>query len=149
MIGSGGELLGIGSLQLQQVSEGKKAENINMIVPIDLLKPILEDLLTLGRTRRPSRPWLGLYAAELGSRVVVAGMADRGPAKRADLRSGDIVLAVAGEEIKGLAAFFRRVWALGTAGVEVPLTVHRKGQTFDVKIKSADRGTFLKKPILH
>ncbi len=39
-----------------------------MIVPIDLLKPILDDLLTLGRRNRPPRPWLGLYATEVDDR---------------------------------------------------------------------------------
>ena len=69
-----------------------------MIVPIDLLKPILDDLLTIGRANRPPRPWLGLYATEVGSNVAILGLASRGPAQRADLRAGDIVLSVAGSD---------------------------------------------------
>jgi S1-C subfamily serine protease len=88
MIGSSGELLGIGSLQVQQAREGGQAEHLNMIVPIDLLKPILDDILTMGRVNRPPRPWLGLYATEIENRIVVAGLAGRGPAERADLRTG-------------------------------------------------------------
>jgi S1-C subfamily serine protease len=149
MIGANGELLGIGSLQLQQSSDGGRAENINMIVPIDLLKPILDDLINIGRAQRPPRPWLGLFAAELGKRVVVAGLSDHGPAKRADLRPGDIVLSIDGAEVADLAGFFRRVWSLGPAGTEIPLVVHRKGRTMEVRVTSADRSSFFKGPVLH
>ena len=149
MIGANGELLGIGSLQLQQSSGGGRAENINMVVPIDLLKPVLDDLINIGRAQRPPRPWLGLFAAELGKRVVVAGLSDHGPAKRADLRAGDIVLSIDGAEVADLAGFFRRVWSMGPAGTEIPLVVHRKGRTMEVRVTSADRSSFFKGPVLH
>jgi S1-C subfamily serine protease len=149
LIGSGGNLLGIGSLQVQQAREGGKAEHLNMIVPIDLLKPVLDDLLTMGRPNRPPRPWLGLYATEIENRLVIAGLAGRGPAERADLHTGDIVLAVGGTQVHDLAGLFRRVWSLGHAGVEVPLTVYRDGRTFEVRVESSDRGRFLKAPSLH
>src|SRR5439155_1049584 len=93
VIGPQGDLLGIGSLHLEQ-PRGQGTEHLNMIVPIDLLKPILDDLLTLGRRNRPARPWLGLYATEVDNRHVVVGLSSRGPAKNADLRTGDIVVAV-------------------------------------------------------
>jgi S1-C subfamily serine protease len=150
LIGSSGELLGIGSLQVQQQTrEGGQAEHLNMIVPIDLLKPILDDLMTMGRVNRPPRPWLGLYATEIENRIVIAGLAGRGPAERADLRTGDIVLAVAGAQVHDLAGLFRRVWSIGHAGIEVPLTVYRDGRTFEVRIESSDRRKFLKAPSLH
>jgi S1-C subfamily serine protease len=149
LIGSGGDLLGIGSLQVQQAREGGQAEHLNMIVPINLLKPVFDDLLTLGRPNRPPRPWLGLYATEIENRIVIAGLAGRGPAERADLHTGDIVLAVGGAQVHDLAGLFRRVWSLGHAGVEVPLTVYRDGRTFEVRVESSDRGRFLKAPSLH
>ena len=149
MIGANGELLGIGSLQLQQSSEGGRSENINMIVPIDLLKPILDDLMTVGRVQKAPRPWLGLFAAELGKRVVVAGLSERGPAKKADLRAGDVVLSIDGAEVTDLPGFFRRIWSLGPAGTDIPMLVHRKGRTLEVRIASADRASFLKGPVLH
>ena len=80
LIGPAGDLLGIGSLQIQQAAQQRKLEDVNMIVPIDLLKPILQDLLTIGRPNRPSRPWLGLYATEVGSNIAILGLASRGPA---------------------------------------------------------------------
>jgi S1-C subfamily serine protease len=149
LIGPVGDLLGIGSLQLQGAAARGPSEPLNMIVPIDLLKPILDDLLTMGRADRPPRPWLGLYATELEDRVVIMGLAGNGPAQRAGLRTGDLVLAVAGHDVSSLAGLFRRIWALGEAGVDVPLTLHREGDTFDVTIRSGDRSRFLKAPRLH
>jgi S1-C subfamily serine protease len=149
MIGRAGELLGIGSLQVQQVRESGTPEPLNMIVPIDILKPILEDLLTLGRPNHPPRPWLGLNATEVDDKVVVARVSSGGPARRANLRTGDVVLAVAGQEVSDLAGFFRKVWSLGKAGVEVPLTVYRDARTFEVRVTSGDRNRFLKGPSLH
>jgi S1-C subfamily serine protease len=149
LIGSQGELLGIGSLQLERTRDGGRAEPINMIVPIDILKPVFEDLIKLGRTKRPARPWLGLYSTELDNHIVIAGVAKRGPAKRAELKIGDIVLAVAGKEVKDLAHFYHQIWSLGSAGVNVPLTIHREGDTFDVTIRSGERTQYLKQPSVH
>jgi S1-C subfamily serine protease len=149
LIGSAGDLIGIGSLQLQQAGERGKTENINMIVPIDLLKPIVDDLLKYGRRNMPPRPWLGLYATEVENRLVIVGLADRGPAKKADLRTGDIVLSVGDTDVNDLASFFRRIWAQGQAGVEVPITVYRDGETMEMRVKSSERNRFLKGPSLH
>ena len=149
LIGPGGDLLGVGSLQLERAREGGRAEPINMMVPIDILKPVLNDLVKLGRANRPARPWLGLYSTEIDRRIVVAGLAKRGPARRAELKTGDIILAVNGAEVSELAGFYRKIWSLGPAGVGVPLTIHRDGDTFDVTVKSGERGQFLKKPSLH
>ena len=149
MIGAAGELLGIGSLQLEQGREKGPSGPLNMIVPIDLLKPILDDLLRHGRPNRPPRPWLGLYAAEIDDRIVVIGLADRGPAQRAGLHTGDVVLGVGGAEIDSLAGMFRRIWSLGQAGVEVPIQIERDGRTMDHKIVSAERSQFFKAPRLH
>jgi S1-C subfamily serine protease len=149
LIGPAGDLLGIGSLQLQHAAEKGRAQNINMVVPIDLLNPILDDLMKYGRRNVPPRPWLGLYATEVENRLVVVGLADRGPAKKADIRTGDIILSVAGKDVRDLANFFRRIWAQGQAGVDVPITIYRDGETMDLRVKSSERNRFLKGPSLH
>ena len=148
LISPEGRLIGIGSLQIERAREGK-GEHLNMTVPIDLLKPILEDLRKFGRVNKPVRPWLGIYCTEVEDRVVVVGIAPKGPAARAELRTGDVVLVVKGEKVTSLASFYRKVWALGSAGVEVPLTLYRDGVTFDVRVNSSDRAKFLKGPRLH
>jgi S1-C subfamily serine protease len=148
LISPAGELIGIGSLQVERAREGEN-EHLNMIVPIDLLKPVLSDLRKSGRPNRPGRPWLGLYSTEIEDKIVIVGIAPKGPAERAELKSGDVVLSVAGENVSTLAGFYRKVWSLGEAGVEVPLTLYRDGVTFDVAVNSSDRAKFLKVPRLH
>lgn len=149
LIGPGGELLGIGSLQLEQAARRGATEHLNMNIPVNLLKPILDDVVRFGRRNQPPRPWLGLYATEIEDKVVVAGVAGRGPARRADVQMGDVVLAVAGARIHDLAGLFRKVWSLGEAGVPVPLLLERDGRTFELKVPSADRRSFLKGPSVH
>ena len=148
LISDSGELIGIGSLQLERERAGK-AEHVNMIVPIDLLTPVLDDLRRFGRVNRPSRPWLGMYSTEIDNRVVVIGISGNGPAARAELKAGDVILAVKGEKVTSQAGFYRKLWALGSAGVDVPLTVHHEGVTFDVTLASTDRVRLLKGPRLH
>jgi S1-C subfamily serine protease len=148
LISERGELIGIGSLQLERESGGK-SEHVNMVVPIDLLKPVLDDLRKLGRINRPARPWLGMYSAEIENRVVVVGVSAKGPAARAELKAGDVILAVKGEHVSSQTQFYRKLWSLGSAGVDVPLTVHHEGVTFDVVLASTDRAKMLKAPQLH
>jgi S1-C subfamily serine protease len=148
LINAKGELIGIGSLQIER-DLGGRSEHLNMVVPIDLLKPVLDDLRKFGKVNRPARPWLGLYAAEVEDKVVVVGLAARGPAARAELRTGDVILAVNGEEVTDSAEFFRALWALGPAGIDVPLTLYRGGDTFDVELVSTDRNRMLKAPRMH
>ena len=102
LISTSGELIGIGSLQLER-ERGGKAEHLNMIVPIDLLKPVLDDLRKFGRVNKPARPWLGMYSHEIENKLVVVGIADKGPAARAEFRIGDVILAVNGEKVSNQA----------------------------------------------
>lgn len=148
LISPQGELIGIGSLQLERAREGKN-EHLNMVVPIDLLGPVVDDLRKFGRVNKPARPWLGLYSTEIEDKIVAVGIAPKGPAARAELKTGDVILAVKGENVSTLASFYRKVWALGQAGVEVPLTLYREGVTFDVRVNSSDRQKFLKAPRMH
>jgi S1-C subfamily serine protease len=148
LISAEGKLIGIGSLQLERARNGKN-EHLNMVVPIDLLPPVLEDLRKFGRVNRPVRPWLGLYSTEIEDKIVVVGIAPKGPAARAEIKTGDVVVAVKGDRVSTLASFYRKVWSLGRAGVEVPLTLYREGVTFDVRVNSSDRARFLKGPRLH
>ena len=148
VVGMDGTLLGIGSLLVDETHEGKQAQG-NMIVPIDLLEPILDDMTKLGRPNRAPRPWMGMYAAEGGGQIVVGGLAQDGPAQRAGIRQGDVVLEVAGQRVSSLADLFRKTWALGAAGTEIALTLAREGARLNVRLQSVDRNDFLKKPLLH
>lgn len=149
LINAAGQLVGIGSLQLQRTVGDQQAENVNLFVPTDLLAPVFDELMTLGKRSGAARPWLGMYAAETGGRVVVAGFAGRGPAAKADLKTGDVILKLGGQDIGSLAQMFRRLWSLGPAGVDVPLVVFRDGRAIDVRVRSADRSRMMRRPILH
>ena len=148
LVGEDGRLLGIGSLLVQESVGGKTVDG-NRFVPTDLLAPILDELLTLGRAARPPRAWLGIYATEMDGDLVIGGLAPGGPAERAGVKLGDLVLEVGGERVAGLAAMFRRIWSAGPAGSEVTLTLSRRGASSKIQIRSADRNDLLKKPRLH
>src|SRR5437899_8242817 len=147
LISSRGELIGIGSLQLERERDGK-AEHVNMIVPIDLLKPVLDDIRKFGRVNKPARPWLGMYTTEIDNRVVVVGIGSKGPAARAELKTGDVILAVNGDKITSQPGFYRKLCSVRPDGVDVPLTVYHEGVTFDVVLSSTDRAKLLRAPRL-
>ncbi|MDQ0474763.1 S1C family serine protease [Labrys wisconsinensis] len=148
LIDAEGRLLGVGSLMVQQLTE-TGLQDINMVVPIDLLPPILDDLLSHGQLSKPARPWLGVYTAESEGRIVVANVAERGPAAAAGLRRGDIVAGVRDADVASLADFYRKVWESGPAGTEIPIEVVRNNRSLWLRVKSADRGAFLRKPRVH
>lgn len=139
LIGPRGELLGIGSLIVPDAGAPGTQSPGNLFVPIDLLKPVLEDLIAKGRVAGPQRPWLGLYTEEARGRLFVTRLAPEGPAERAGLQGGDLVLAVGGEPVATLAEFYRKLWAHGAAGVEVPLRVLQGLQVKEVSVRSMDR----------
>lgn len=140
-------LIGIGSLRLQMLQVGDTVD-INMIVPIDLLKPILDDLITTGRAQRQARPWLGVFSAENSNGVVVMNVADGSPAEQAGLQGGDIISELDGDEVEGLSDFYRKLWARSPAGSEFSLRLIRGGRENWVRVKTADREDFLQKPQL-
>ncbi len=138
-----GELVGIGSLFTQLAIPGLGAISCNLFVPIDLLKPILDDLKTRGRSGEPTRPWLGINAQEAHGRVFITQVTPEGPAEKGGLRTDDLILMVRGKPVIGLADFYRKVWGLGAAGVDVPLTILRGIGIQEMKIRSGDRYQFL------
>ena len=143
-----GHLIGVGSLLVQHEVKGE-AVHANMFVPIDLLDPILDAMLKTGTSPHPPHPWLGMSTQESDEKLVVAKLSPGGPAHRAGVKVGDTVMGIGTSRAASLAEFFRSVWQLGPAGVEVPLTLSRGGDVLRVTVKSADRSDFLKKPKLH
>ncbi|HWK63970.1 MAG TPA: S1C family serine protease [Rhizobiaceae bacterium] len=147
LIGADGRLLGLGSLLLQMRGESRN-EDINMVVPIDLLPPILDDLLTLGQVDKPPRPWLGAFSEESNGSVIVMSVADGGPAALAGLRRGDVISDIRDARVDGLADFYRKLWRSGAAGAEIPMRIVRHGRERWLRVRSADRRDFLRKPQL-
>ena len=143
LISPDGQLLGIGSLFSQLTITGLGSIPCNIFVPIDLLPPILSDLKTLVHSRKLHRPWLGINAEEAHGRIFVTKITVGGPAEKAGLQPGDLILSVKGKTVNGLADFYRKIWEVGNAGVDVPLNLLRGIQIHEITIRSADRYKFL------
>ncbi|RVT92266.1 serine protease [Rhodovarius crocodyli] len=144
-----GRLVGIGSLILQQGERGGRRLDLNMVVPIQELTPILPALLRQGRSDNPPRPWLGMLAVEEEEGVSVGSVTKGAPAEKAGLRTKDRILTVGQENVTDLVGLWRSIRALGNAGVPVPLRVERNDRVLSLTPVSADRRNFLKQPRLH
>lgn len=139
LISAAGELHGIGSLIVgDSTGLGVQAPG-NMFVPADLLAPILEDLIAHGRAKGPARPWLGMNTEELRGRLFVTRVSPGGPADRAGVREGDLLVGIGAEDVTSLAEFYRKLWARGPAGVEVTLRVIQGREPRELKARSMDR----------
>ena len=149
LIDRNGALAGVGSLLVQQSDREGNTSGINMSVPVDVLKPVLEDLVRLGRRATPPRPWLGWLVQDVDDNLVVAGVYDDCPVDAAGLKVGDVVVGVGGQSVSGLAELFRRIWALGDAGVVVPLDIRRDNANHRAEVHSVDRDRRLRSEPLH
>lgn len=148
LIAEDGKLVGVGSLFVNDAIEPSVLAPGNMFIPIDLLKPILPDLLTSGRSADPPKPWIGVHVAESQGRVVVVRTSDEGPAKAAGIAPGDIIIGVDGKRVTSIEDFLRKTWAQGSAGTAVPLDIVKADtpnpEVTHIKVQSIDRHRWLK-----
>ncbi len=148
LINKEGKLLGVGSLVVGDATGARNQLPGNLFVPIDLLKPILGDLIAQGKSPHKPRPWLGVNTQDLQGKLIVTRVSPDSPAERAGLASGDIIVGVRGETIKNQADFYRRLWASGDAGAEVVLDVLKGTEVKKLGVRSIDRDTYLRpKPV--
>jgi len=139
LLGTQGQLLGIGSLFLNDALPDERVFPGNMFVPIDRLKPVLADLIAKGRPTTPPRPWLGVFTEEYRGHLFVAAVVPEGPAEKAGLKPGDLIAGIAGKAVNDRASFYRAVWAQGNAGVEVPLNILQGLEIRKIVVRSGDR----------
>ena len=139
LINREGKLVGVGSLIVGDATGDNNDTPGNMFVPIDILVPILGDLLANGRISGPGRPWLGVNAQEAHGTLLVGRVQPGGPADKAGLKRGDIIVGVNGEKTATLIEFYRRLWAVGAAGVAVPLDVISGGERRRFEVQSINR----------
>jgi S1-C subfamily serine protease len=145
LLGADGRLLGIGSLFVGDAAKPGQPLPGNMFVPIDELKPVFTALVENGRRPGAARPWLGLYPAAAGGHVFVDRLAEDGPAARAGLARGDLIIAVEDTPVDAVAGFFRAVWASGVAGDTITLRVLRRGGTVrEVPVTTINRMQWLR-----
>ncbi len=139
LIDRDGKLLGIGSLIVREATTEDPKLPGNLFVPIDLLKPILDDLVREGHRAGPARPWIGVAADEVQGRLVITRVSPDGPADRAGLVVGDIILGVGADAVRTQAQFYERLWNRRRAGDDVPLKVLQGVDVKDVNVHSIDR----------
>jgi len=137
-----GKLLGIGSLSVNDAMGSDSQVPGNLFVPIDLLKPLLSDLVARGKSSARPRPWIGVQTQEVHGNVIVTRVSPDGPAEAAAIRPGDVIVAVGGERVASQADFYTRLWSHGAAGVQIPLEVLRAGKLQSVTVTSADRDRY-------
>lgn len=144
-----GKLVGIGSLLVRDTVEPGIPLPGNMFVPVETVKPVLAELIDKGRRNAPAMPWIGLATEESQGRLFVVRVSPEGPAEKAGLRPGDIVMGVGADSVGSQAEFYRRLWAQGAAGTEVRLKVLQGPNLRDIGIRSIDRQAYFKdKPSL-
>ncbi len=141
-----GELMGIGSLFVADAAGSNRRLPGNMFVPVDLLKPILEEMQANGSSKMSRRPWIGLTSGEQGGRVHVLRVNKDSPAQAAGLESGDVVLAVDGAKVSSLEQFYKGIWAHANPDDEIKLTVLQGAEIKVIPVKAIDRMTVIKKP---
>jgi S1-C subfamily serine protease len=146
LIAGDGRLVGIGSLVVNDAGEDRRGLPGNLFVPVNLLKPILADLLAKGRRSAPVQPWLGMSTEFVRGNLMVVRVSRGSPAERAGVDPGDIVLSVGGQRVAGQADFYRRLWGLGPAGTEVTLRLLKGGEVRDLPVRSVDRAETLARP---
>lgn len=145
LLSPAGKMVGLGSLYVQDVLPAENSPAGNMFVPVDMLGDIVRELAETGKTTREPRPWLGMFVTEADGALVIAGMVENGPAARSNLKLGDVVLGVAGEDVGDLGDFYRALWARGPAGASVRLNILRGGRLRDIAVRTADRQSYLKR----
>jgi S1-C subfamily serine protease len=129
LVDADGALVGVVSLRL---------ERENLAIPIDLFPPVREALVAQGRPARRPRPWLGVRVVAIDGGVAIAGVSAAGPARRAGLREGDVVVRLNGDRVADVEDFYRKLWRVGVDG-DMQLTVYRGHDLQTMTMRPTDR----------
>jgi Do/DeqQ family serine protease len=140
LIDQNGEVVGINTAIYSQ-SGGSLG--IGFAVPIDIARGVMDEIIRTGSVKRG---WLGVEPQDLtpelarafrlpSSRgVIIAGVMRNGPAGRAGLRVGDIVLSIDGNAVQNTTSMLTMI-ALLPPGEDVALSILRGGKAMDVKVQ--------------
>jgi S1-C subfamily serine protease len=145
LVDGSGRLVGIGTLGRigVELPSPKPPATGNVFIPVEAFHTLLSRATQADVTAGPRRPWLGLVVDSVGGELVVSRVLRNSPAERADLRAGDVIVAVDGEAATSRAALYRRVWRLGRPGAEIRLAVRRDALTREVRVRTMDVGDYL------
>ena len=146
LINEFGELLGIGSLYVSDAAAEGVPMPGNLFVPINDLKPILNDLIVNGKRTADVKPYMGLTSNDDTGKVMVTRVNDDGPAAKAGFKENDIILKVNKINIQDTEKFYKTVWSQGGPGTLLDFEIERNNQIISLKLTTMDRNDFFVKP---
>jgi serine protease Do len=133
LVNADGLVVGISSAKLAAAG----VEGMGFAIPVNTARPIIQSLIDKGKV---VRAYLGVgildkasaarygYQLNVDKGVYVAGVQPGGPAAKAGLREGDLILAIAGKETNTVADL-RAVVDAQPVGSRADVTVSRNGQS--------------------
>ncbi|WP_456399430.1 Do family serine endopeptidase [Persephonella sp.] len=119
------------------------AQGLGFAVPINQAKWVMEQILKHGKVKRskigvviqPLTPELSEhFGVEKG--VLVSEALEGGPAKKAGIKAGDIIVAVNGKEVEDINDLQKYIMR-NPPGTEIVITVIRNDKKLDIKVKTA------------
>ncbi|WP_428080339.1 S1C family serine protease [Candidatus Pelagibacter sp.] len=146
LINEYGEVLGIGSLYVGDAAATGISSPGNMFVPINDLKPILDDLIENGRRTKDIKPYMGLTSSDNTGQVKITRVNDNGPAAKAGFSVNDTILAVNNEKINNIEDFYKVVWSFGGPGTKLQFDIERNQEKLNIELTTMDRNDFFVKP---
>jgi len=146
LINEYGEVLGIGSLYVADAAAQGMSSPGNMFVPINDLKPILDDLIKNGKRTKDIKPYMGLTPRDNSGQVQITRVNDNGPAAKAGFNKNDIILAVNNEKINSVEELYKKVWSFGGPGTKLQFEIKRNQKQLNIELTTMDRNDFFVKP---
>lgn len=141
LINKYGQVIGINSSKMSASYSETSIEGIGFAIPSNEVSKIVDDLIEYGYVT--GRPQLGINCQDVTENiskmydlpmgVYVITVNEGSAAEKADLETGDIIIAVDGEEIRSYSELKAKK-NLHEAGDEVELTYVRKGKTRTVEV---------------
>ena len=139
LISPNGEILGVGSLFVQDAAFPGTISPGNMFVPINLLKPILNDLIKHGRRKTDIKPYMGMSTSDSSGKVIITRVSKKGPAEKSGLKKNDVIKSVNGKHVSSVEELYKTIWSSGSFGVEINFQVIRNEKNINFKVKTVDR----------
>ncbi|SIR31878.1 serine protease Do [Priestia flexa] len=146
LINIDGRLIGINSMKIAQ----QEVEGIGLAIPINMARPVVDDLEKYGEVRRP---YLGVGTLSLSeisgyhlketlklpkdvvNGVAVLNVAAGSPADKAGLKEYDVIVALDGEDIKDLVGLRKHLYIDKEIGDSMEVTFYRQGKKQTVTVK--------------
>jgi Do/DeqQ family serine protease len=144
LVDAAGALVGINTAIF---SRSGGSMGIGFAVPVDTARSVMEQLIAGGEVRRG---WIGVepreltpelaesLALELRSGVLIAGVLQNGPAAKAGLQPGDVVVKVAERPVRAASDLFAAVASL-EPGKNAPVVVQRGKQQLTLTVEVGKR----------